>query len=45
MRTMSSNDVAPFVVVWDIETQDIIKNMPGDNREEQVRNLEVSWAN
>ena len=42
VRTMSSNDVAPFVVVWDIETQDIIKNMPGDNREEQVRNLEVS---
>ena len=39
---MSANDVAPFVVVWDIETQDIIKNMPGDNREEQVRNLEVS---
>ena len=30
------------VVVWDIETQDVIKNMPGFDREEQVRNLEVS---
>jgi len=40
---MSSDDVAtPFVVVFDIETQDIIKNMPGDSRDEQVRNLEVS---
>lgn len=34
--------VNPFVVVWDIETQDKITNMPGDSRDEQVRNLEVS---
>ncbi len=33
---------APFVVVWDIETQDIIKNMPGADRSEQIMNLEVS---
>ena len=39
---MPSDDAAPFCVVWDIETQDKITNMPGDNREEQVRNLEVS---
>jgi hypothetical protein len=38
---MSSNNV-PFVVVWDIETQNKISDMPGDTREEQVRNLEVS---
>ena len=42
VRAMSSDDVAPFVVVWDIETQNKISDMPGDNREEQVRNLEVS---
>ena len=38
----SDDDAAPFCVVWDIETQDKITNMPGDSREEQVRNLEVS---
>ena len=37
-----SSDNTPFVVVWDIETQNKISDMPGDNREEQVRNLEVS---
>lgn len=30
------------VVVWDIETQGLIKHSPGFDREEQVRNLEVS---
>jgi len=35
-------DHAPFVVVFDIETQDLIKNAPGDTRDEQIRNLEVS---
>ena len=40
---MSSDDVeTPFVVVFDIETQHRISDMPGDNRDEQVRNLEVS---
>ena len=38
---MSSSD-AKFVVVWDIETQGLIKDMPGLNRDEQVRKLEVS---
>ena len=40
--TTASSDDEPFVVVWDIETQNKISDMPGDNREEQVRNLEVS---
>jgi len=39
--TTLSNDES-FVVVWDIETQSKISDMPGDSREEQVRNLEVS---
>ncbi len=40
--TTASSEEEPFVVVWDIETQNKISDMPGDNREEQVRNLEVS---
>lgn len=32
----------PYVVVWDLETQDVIKNMTGSTQSARIRNLEVS---
>jgi hypothetical protein len=32
----------PFVVIFDIETQDLINNMPGSSRSERICNLQVS---
>ena len=38
---MEETDAA-YVLVWDIETQDLIKNMTGSTQQDRIRNLEVS---
>ena len=37
-------EVEPYVAIFDIETQDLIQNMPGLSREEKLLHLQVSVA-